>query len=330
MATDLAASVDTTLRHRVYWQLRLLGELARMHRGDRPIAVGPWHGEVGFEILYWIPMVTWIREATGIARDRFHVISRGGVASWYASIAAQYSETFDHWSSDSFRERNAARKLRTGREKQDHVSEHEPSLLAELGLASAHWFHPRFLYNVFAPFWRGQAAYASIGKYLRFRPLTPPPLPSHIQLPDDFVAVKFYFNASFPDTPRNRQFAGDVVSRIARRHPVVLLATGFRVDDHEQLSVGASNVTSLAELLKPRDNLEVQTAIMARARACFGTYGGFSYVPAFLGVPSYSFYSEPDKFNLRHLDVMNAAAIELRAAYSATHVEAYQQLTDAI
>jgi hypothetical protein len=142
--------------------------------------------------------------------------------------------------------------------------------------------------------------------------------------------VKFYFNSSCPDTPHNRRFAADVIARLARRHAVVLLTTGFRVDEHEELGGHGANVSSIAEQLTARDNLEVQTAVLARARASFGTYGGFSYVPSFLGVPSYAFYSDPAQFNLRHLDVMNAAAIDLGAIYTAAHVEGYAHLADAI
>jgi hypothetical protein len=324
------SAVGRTVRHRLYWQLRLLAKLARIAADGRPIVVGPWHGEVGFEILYWIPFLTWIQDVTGIPRERFHVISRGGVASWYRNLSDHYTETFDHRSQVEFRERNAARKARTGREKQDHISDDERALVAELGLGTAHLLHPQFLYNVLAEFWMGQAPYALASRYLRFRHFAPPPLRANIELPDDFVAVKFYFNPSFPDSARNRQFASDVVTRLARKQPVVLLATGFRVDEHEELAVESANVTSIADRLSARDNLEVQTAVVARSRAFFGTYGGFSYVPAFLRVPSYSFYSDPAQFNLRHLDVMNAASLELGALYGAAHIDAHERLTAAI
>ncbi len=37
-------------------------ELAAIAAGTRPIAVGPWLGEVGFELLYWVPFVRWVAE----------------------------------------------------------------------------------------------------------------------------------------------------------------------------------------------------------------------------------------------------------------------------
>jgi len=324
------AGVRIPAYHRLYWRARLRGKLVCLTADRRPIVVGPWHSEVGFEILYWIPFLRRIQEANGIGRERLHVMSRGGVASWYGKLSDNYAETFDYWTPNEFRERNAARKARTGREKQDDVSHHEQVLVAQLRVGHAHHLHPMFMYHVLAPFWTGQASYTLADRYLRFDRIAPPQLPDGIRLPEDFIAVKFYFNPSFPDTLANRRFAADVIAGLARKRPVVLLTSGFRVDEHDEVSVRSGNLTSIADHLFPRNNLEVQTAVVAHARAFFGTYGGFSYVPTFVGVPSFSFYSDPSEFNPRHLDVMKAASVELTVPYSAVPLEEFQRLADAI
>src|SRR3712207_9549526 len=59
------------------------------------------------------------------------------------------------------------------------------------------------------------------------------------------------------------------------------------------------------------DNLAVQTRVVAGARALFATYGGFSYLAPFLGVPSYSWYSHQN-YNPAHMDVMERASRSLR------------------
>lgn len=318
------------LYHRLYWRARLRRHLARLTADRRPIVVGPWHGEVGFEILYWIPFLRRIQESNGIGRERMHVISRGGVASWYGNLSDSYAETFDYWTPDEFRERNAARKARTGREKQDDISRHERVLVAQNRVGRAHHLHPMFMYHVLAPFWTGQASYALAERHLSFDRVAAPELPHGIQLPKDFIAVKFYFNASFPDTPTNRRVAVEMISRLARKRPVVLLSTGFRVDEHPEVSDVSAAVTSIANHLLPRDNLEIQTAVVARARAFVGTYGGFSYVPTFFGVPSYSLYSDPSKFNPRHLDVITAASSSLGVPYRAAPVERLWPLEDVV
>src|SRR3990167_7112855 len=44
----------------------------------RPILVGPWRSEGGFELLYWIPFLCSLRERYGISRDRLITIRHGG------------------------------------------------------------------------------------------------------------------------------------------------------------------------------------------------------------------------------------------------------------
>src|SRR5688500_192247 len=45
---------------------RLRTRLDQIAAGDGPIIVGPWSGEVGFEVLYWGPFVEWVRSQWGI------------------------------------------------------------------------------------------------------------------------------------------------------------------------------------------------------------------------------------------------------------------------
>src|ERR1041385_57491 len=45
------------------------------------IVVGPWLSEVGFETLYWIPFLRWVRAAFRLDRSRVVAVSRGGVGS---------------------------------------------------------------------------------------------------------------------------------------------------------------------------------------------------------------------------------------------------------
>jgi hypothetical protein len=57
------------------------------------------------------------------------------------------------------------------------------------------------------------------------------------------------------------------------------------------------------DLMTPRNNLEVQTKVIARAKAFVGTYGGLSYLAPFYGVPGIAFYSDPRAFVVQHLEL---------------------------
>jgi hypothetical protein len=81
-----------------------------------------------------------------------------------------------------------------------------------------------------------------------------------------------------------------------------MLNPGVRVDDHDDIDLPAmANVWSLPPAA-PEDNLAMQSAVIGRARGFVGTYGGFSYLAPFHGVPSIAFYSQPT-FRLQHLQV---------------------------
>src|SRR5688500_14030054 len=75
--------------------LHTSAELRRLVRDRRPIVVGPWLSEIGFELLYWIPFLRWAQERFDIDPDRVTVISRGGNAAWYAGIGSRYVDILD-------------------------------------------------------------------------------------------------------------------------------------------------------------------------------------------------------------------------------------------
>src|SRR5471032_935964 len=75
---------------------RLERDLAAMAARPEPIVAGPWLGEVGFELLYWVPFLRWVAERFHVQPERLMIVSRGGTASWYRPFAARYSDVFDH------------------------------------------------------------------------------------------------------------------------------------------------------------------------------------------------------------------------------------------
>jgi hypothetical protein len=91
------------------------------------------------------------------------------------------------------------------------------------------------------------------------------------------------------------------------RGPVVSLATGLRLDDHEGDDLRALGVQTLPPHLHPRDNLALQTAAVAGASSFVGTYGGFAYLAPFAGVNATAFYSNAAGYSPRHLTMARSA-----------------------
>jgi ADP-heptose:LPS heptosyltransferase len=124
------------------------------------------------------------------------------------------------------------------------------------------------------------------------------------ELPADYVAVRFYFNESFPDTEENKQFVTRLIETLTERGDVVLLNPDLHIDDHWEMQIARNpRIHSVDRLMTPRNNLEIQTKVIARSRAFVGTYGGLSYLAPMYGVTALAFYSHREKFSPQHLEV---------------------------
>lgn len=288
----------------------------------KPVIVGPWLSEVGFEVLYWIPFLNWFQQHYKIDRERVTIISRGGVASWYDGLGARYVDLFDYYTPGEFRERNIERQGKTGHQKQSKVSEFEREIVArvaaDLGMSKPSVVYPEVMFRLFDRYWAGLDPSNILRERTIFKPFARVQSQRSLGLPDDYVAVKFYFRESFPDNFENRKLMLDVIRRIASQAHVVLLGTGLRVDDHEDFTVRAGErVHTIDHLLTASDNLRLQSEIICGARAFVGTYGGMSYVASYFGVPSIGFESDAQYNRPAHLET---ALREMRAFRGPLHV----------
>ena len=312
---------------------RLRRRIKRLAESTRPVLVGPWSGEVGFELLYWIPFVTWALREADVDPDRLVIVSRGGPQSWYSHLGGRYVDLLSSMSPEAFRSRTEVQK------KQREVGAFDREMLRQV-IAAARLerpavLHPGLMYRLFRPFWNQETTVHRVDDYTRYERVQAAPNSVLAgRLPSDYVAVRFYFSASFPDTPDNRAFAESTIRALAATTHVVLLGPGFRVDDHRDFAPAASSrIHAVDDLMTPDRNLEIQTAVIAGARAFVGTYGGYAYLAPFCNVPAIAFYSNRDGFHAYHLELadrvfrrMNTASLValdvrdaalLRAAFGA-------------
>lgn len=288
---------------------RLARRVEQFLRHDRPVIVGPWTGEVGFELLYWVPFVRRMVAAYGIPAERLLVVSRGGVASWYSMLATRYADVFSFFSPDEFRAATEVRK------KQRLVGAFDAEVVKRVvaahDLGRADLLHPGMMYRLFMPVWKDLATLSRVEKYATYENIGASDVTVPRELPASYVAARFYFSDCFPDTPVNRAFVASTIDTISRQTPVVLLNTPFAVDDHRDFDASGGRVLTIgAQHMAPEQNLAVQTAVIARASAFVGTYGGYSYLAPFCGVPSLAFYSHRT-FKVQHLHVAQRAFEQL-------------------
>jgi hypothetical protein len=316
MRTRLARLVRTgspgyvwkAAKRQAIWR-RHEAQVAKAAREGRPLLVGPFLGEVGYELLYWIPVVRRLLAEHGVERDRVTVLTRGGAGVWYRDCAAHEIEILDLVDPEQFLDELVARRRRVVTAKQFFPDRFD-SALARMALEQiprAAVVHPLVMYSRLRFLWEGLLPPEQAPRLADYGLLPRPSdasLPSG--LPSDYVAVKLYFSEPFPDEPDSRGLAGRLLEALAERTEVVVLTSGRQLDEHREWVPAGPRIRDASPWATPRDNLAVQTAIVSRARALVSTYGGFSYLGPMLGVPTLAVYTR-DAFSPIHLGVLRAA-----------------------
>jgi hypothetical protein len=297
---------------RAEWEIER--EIEAIAARGRLLVAGPWVSEVGFETLYWVPFLHWVKAAFRLEPDRIVAVSRGGVGSWYDGVAARYLDIWDDIDPADFARRNAER----GVTKQYEVSPLEREVLnnvaLRLGTNDFDVIHPGLMYRLFTLYWSGQRAMGFVDTHTRFVRQEAEPIIDPALLPPEYVAVKFYAARSLPDTPEIRSTLRSMVAALAERTPVVLLDTGLVLeDDHADYTFAAgAQVISARPWMTPRNNLGVQTQIVAGAKAFVGTCGSLAWLAPRLGVDTSAVYVDP-KWLHAHLAVAMRAYHKLEA-----------------
>jgi hypothetical protein len=290
---------------------RVRKQIADVTTGSEPVLAGPFTGEIGFELLYWIPMLRWAVAEFPELRGRLVYISRGGVRDWIRGLDAQYIDLLSLFPPADFARHRALSDKQ--RQVQEFESRAVDAVKQKLAAPDATVLHPSVLYNAYFRFLKtNELIYAksvahrddgmATGLTSIYQPIEVPPLPDELAfLPDDYVAVHFYSSASFPDSDESRRFAARMIDALAARTSVVVLGHRFEIDDHRKLESSLpDNVFTIDHLMKPENNLTLQTPVVGHAHAFVGTYGGFSYLSPFLGVPSLSFSMDRSKTHSWH------------------------------
>jgi hypothetical protein len=287
---------------RIAWDIER--ELETIVARGRPIVLGPWFSEVGFEALYWLPFLHWVKAAFRLEPDRLVAVSRGGVAGWYDDLASRYVEIWDDISPAEFARRNAER----GVTKQYQRGPLDDDVLAavarRIGTTDFDVLHPGLMYRLFTLYWSGHRAMGFLDAHTRFTRPAAPAVIDPALLPAEYVAVKFYAARSVPDTPEIRVALRANLARLAERMPVVLLDTGLVLeDDHADYTFpGGHRVVSARTWMTPQNNLGVQTQIVAGAKAFVGTCGSIAWLAPRLGVDTSALFVDP-KWLHAHLAV---------------------------
>ncbi len=143
-------------------------------------------------------------------------MSRGGAGLWYRHLTSEYVDVFSLFSLDEYRQANEARWDKAGHQKQYRIEQMDHDIVerakSTLGLQQVELLHPSLMYRLLRFYWFEKAGVGLLKHHTDYRRLAPVERSPRLKdLPDEYVAVRFYFRPSFPDTPENRRFAADVI-----------------------------------------------------------------------------------------------------------------------
>jgi len=308
-------------------------EIARVASAGGAVIAGPWLAEVGYEVLYWIPFLRWFCDAHAVSRDRLIVVSRGGMEAAYNDIASRYVDLFDLITPEELAARNAERRAdhEGGGQKQSRTSTLDDELIAaagkRLGVANAAVCHPSLLFGLFRHVWHGNLPMDFFWRHTRYALMSPSRNQLLANVPDDFIAVKFYNGPALSISDETREAVRHLVAQVSSIAPVVCLDTDFGIDEHRDFDVrGVPGVTSAGALMTARTNLGVQMSLIARSRFFLGTCGGLAWLAPFLRVPTVAVYDSDRALTTHLLIARQAGDLAGASEFSALDVRALHRV----
>lgn len=306
-----------------YWQY-VKAFRRYLQRSTRPIVLGPWHSELGAEILYWQPFCRWLLHE--VEPERVTAISRGGPAAFYP--AQHYRDLCSAYSLADLRRftfeasQTPVKGLRTI--KQYRVQRWEKAYLAQVQKALGEKpivIHPAMMHRLFDGYWRLQEPIGAIFRATDWAPPAMPPLLKGMELPEgDFSAVKFYTRATFRLSPDLRRLIERIVTGLLARGPVVVLSDPTLRDDHMDIPIEDREGIIRFASVPDTANIALQIAAIARAKRFVGTYGGVQNVALRYGVPSMGLYTNWGGTMIAHKHLLDSLSLQTGVPFDVLNV----------
>lgn len=270
--------------------------IADLNADTRPILCGPWRSELGFEVSYWHPFLAYLKQHVKDFDKRAAVVTRGGIAPLYTSVASQGFDLYALRSVEDVRRENLFDCKVTNKGetvKQKSITGWDRAVLADAAKAlhlgdAYHVVHPAWMYWALEPYWAGNGGLNYLSSLTQYDLLPKIALEGMPALPERYVAVKCYARPTFPyPHPDVAEWVRQTVATLSAQAPVVLLNAGSDHDDHVDVPMSGPNIHTLPTV-SPDQNLLVQAAVIAKATCFVGTYGGVAQLALRMGIPSVS------------------------------------------
>jgi hypothetical protein len=306
-------------RNRNRWVEVWLGSTSSTDGGG---VLGPWTAEVGYEALYWTPLLTWL-SSQGNLRDDIP-ISRGTTQAWYPEdLQASYLEIFDHVTTAEF-SANHFNRVKSGRgQKATTVDSFDLRLTARIvprrriALSQTHFFA-----NL-RPYVYGHRGLKELLSMLEFKKILPGVLDVPVAigqaLPERFIAVSLYSRPSL-STDALASMNWRPLLAWSSGLPLVNVNTGTAIDEHAAWSPPWPEVPAPLVGCDASTNLGLQSELISRSEGLIATHGGTCYVGIRAGKPVLALQEAGSWINPIHTSVALHAARECGSSFSTLFV----------
>lgn len=308
-------------------QLRVY--MRHLAASKRPIVVGPFTSELGFEMLYWLPFVGQLRADYGLSGDRLIALGRGGTGALYDT--AGRSDVYAYLPVDAVRVLSLQKTAEQQTSKQLQVQPWERHVVqlaaASMGLQKPLLLHPSWMYGLLHRAWIDKMTMRELSTWLNPLPLPQLALPDGLDLPPRFVAVRIYARATMEPHDQVVLYLKQQLTRLAKKQPLVFLSGDTRYDDHADIiRPFGDNMIDLGRWLKPQNNLAVQIAVLQRCSAFVGTYGGLAQTALRCGRPAYGLFTKWGGTAFVHVDLTHRLALSAGVPFTLVHVQSAEEL----
>lgn len=306
---------------------QLVKDLMNEIQSADKIYFGPWYSELGFELLYAIPFLNFLKKQLS-SQTNFIAISRGGDIPLYGEVGIENVNALRYFDKDEWEKITTENWRILGGLKQSALTSIdlkilERVLLQEDDKSESHIIlHPSMIFAIFRPYWRGNVSIESILKYLDF-PITQGPEKKI----NNRVFVKLY---SRPSLEASILEIDKVIESLAdfRKKDFLICNQQEYSDDHELFmnEIGKfANFRSFAAN-NFEDNLHIQLDLMKSCSQSVVTYGGLSYFPLFFGNDSVGIFQDSTKFAKCHLSLAEHLAQKSGSIFRILHISEIDSL----
>lgn len=260
---------------------------------NKKIIFGPWLGEVGYELLYWIPFIRKLCKNNNLSYENIYIISRGGVSEWYSDFSKNYIDIFDLISKENFDDIKNKIFQQNKSQKQSKMKMDIEFLKKYFSETDYFFFTPSLMFNILPNYFKGYYGIQFIKKYFEYKEINLNDknfesnlLKRYNLTKGEYTAIKFYKRESY----ENNESIHEMLNKISKGKKLISLDQQQTYDEHENFN---NNYKCLGNL-PLNQNLKIQSYIIKNSKYFYGTYGGFAYLATLLGTPNTTFETKKE------------------------------------